>query len=282
VFTIVLYIVSTLSSDRQAAAIGFEMRRNMRVVTETIERDIRRAGFMVPASGAVCAVDNVNAPDVLYLSDASVLDPEQGASGHDNGAPIRGDNVAPGWNPLWRVPLVLDDVASYDTDGDGEVDSDFARGGGVIVTDRRAPARGSACGPVVDVNATRGTIRVEIVSGILGPGSHGDLVAIPAHEYRIEQGNVLSRDGAELAGGMADLQVAFFVDTNGDNVEQLDELIGYGAGPRYVSGRVDLSNAREIRVHTVLLSRGGKQDGKVEVRRRTHTTRELLRNLVMR
>ena len=85
-----------------------------------------------------------------------------------------------------------------------------------------------------------------------------------------------------IASGTADLQVAFFVDRNGDNVEQVDELVGYGAGPAYDSGRVDLRAAREIRVHTVVVSRRGLEDGRVEVRRRTHTTRELLRNLVSR
>ena len=43
-----------------------------------------------------------------------------------------------------------------------------------------------------------------------------------------------------------------------------------------------VTSAREIRVHTVLLMRRGIGDGKIEIRRRTHTTRELLRNLVMR
>jgi hypothetical protein len=161
-------------------------------------------------------------------------------------------------------------------------DADFARGAGVIVTDRNAPERGSACGTVVDVDIARRTIRVEIRSSILAPGLDADLVAIPAHEYRIEAKEVLSRDGAELVRGTADLQVAFFVDANHDNIEQVGELIGFGAGPRYISGQVDLSAAREIRVHTVLLTRRGAEDGRVEIRRRTHTTRELLRHLVLR
>ena len=41
------------------------------------------------------------------------------------------------------------------------------------------------------------------------------------------------------------------------------------------------NTSREIRVHTVLVSRRGTENGRVEIRRRTHTTRELLRNLVM-
>jgi hypothetical protein len=277
-----LYVATALGTDPSGRVVGLELRRTMRVATDTIERDIRRAGFMVPASGAICAVDNLAAPDLLYLSDAGVLDPEHGATGHDNGASLAGDNVSGGINPAWPVELVLDATATYDNDGDGVADADFARGAGVIVTDRNAPERGSACGTVVDVDIARRTIRVEIRSSILAPGLDADLVAIPAHEYRIEAKEVLSRDGAELVRGTADLQVAFFVDANHDNIEQVGELIGFGAGPRYISGQVDLSAAREIRVHTVLLTRRGAEDGRVEIRRRTHTTRELLRHLVLR
>lgn len=282
IVAISLYFAGTLVTDQQAQAVKLEMRRNMRSVANTIERDIRRAGFMVPASGAVCGVDNLDSADLLYLSDADVLDPEHGAAGQDNGVSIPGENVVGGLNPEWSIPLLLDAMATYDNDGDGVADADFVRRGGVIVTDRNAPERGSACGTVIDVDVARQTVTVEIHSGILGPGSHSDLIAIPGHEYRIEADDVLSRDGEVLLHGAADLQIAFFVDTNRDNIEQVDELVGYGTGSRYVSGEVDLTSVREVRVDTVLLTQQGAEDGEVEIRRRTHTTRELLRTLVMR
>lgn len=280
-----LYLVNTFATDQQAQAVGEHDAGSpidMRIVADTIERDIRHAGFMVPASGAACAVDNTTAPDLLYLSNADVLDPRKGATGRENGATIPGDNVATGLNPAWKVALVLDAVADYDNDGDGVADADFLEGGGVIVTDRKRPRRGSACGIVVDVDPAEETLTVEIRSGVLGRGSDADLIAIPAHEYRIGAGGVLSRDGAELARGTTDLQVAFFVDVNQDNVEQAGELLGDTAGPGYVSGDVDLTVAREIRVSTVLSVPGGPAGAEFEFRQLTHTTRELLRNVVMR
>ena len=275
-----LYVAGTLVTSQPAQAVKLEMRRSMRSVADTIERDIRRAGFMVPASGAVCAVDNLGSADLLYLSDADALAPEHGASGQENGASLPGDNVVGGLNPAWSVPLVLDARATYDNDGDGIADADFLRQGGVIVTDRSAPERGSACGTVVDVDLVRKTVTVDIHSSVLGPGSAADLVAIPGHEYRIVACEVLSRDGQPLVRGAADLQVAFFIDANHDNIEQVDELVGDGTNSRYVSGQVDLTLAREIRVDTVLLTRESADGG--EARRRIHTTRELLRTLVMR
>jgi len=283
-----LYLSNTFAIDPQAQAVTeprVESPIDMRLVAETIERDIRRAGFMVPASGAACAVDNTASPDLLYLSNAEVLDPGSGAEGHENGATIPGDNVAPGVNPAWPLVLTLDAEASYDSDGDGVADADFLEGGGVIVTDRRNPGRGSACGTVLDVRSADSTITVDIHSGVLGPGRGGDLVAIPAHEYRIEAGDVLSRNGVELARGTADLQIVFFVDANRDNVEQIEELLGDVAGPGYISGDVDLTAAREIRVSTVLRAGPGSASGTLGadgVRWLTHTTRELLRNVVVR
>ena len=124
IVAISLYFAGTLVTDQQAQAVKLEMRRNMRSVANTIERDIRRAGFMVPASGAVCGVDNLGSADLLYLSDADVLDPEHGAAGHDNGVSIPGENVVGGLNPEWSIPLLLDAMATYDNDGDGVADAD--------------------------------------------------------------------------------------------------------------------------------------------------------------
>ena len=279
-----LYLANPLGTDQQAQAVveeDPELAVDMRRVAETIERDIRHAGFLVPASGAACAVDNASSPDLLYLSNADVLDPGDEGTRADHGASLPVDNVAVGTNPDWPVALVLDAEPDYDTDGDGVADSDFLVGGGVIVTDRRSPERGSACGTVLGVRPSDGTLSVEIRSSPLGPGRDADLVALPAHQYRIEAGDVLSRNGVELARGAADLQVAFFVDANRDNIEQAEEMLGDRAAPGYVSGNVDLRAAREIRVSTVLLARVGSA-GEHGVRRLTHTTRELLRNVVTR
>jgi hypothetical protein len=126
---------------------------------------------------------------------------------------------------------VVDGLPFYDTDGDGVADSDFLesvsplRTGGVIVTDRADPTRGTACGIVTDVSSGGNTIRVDFTSNGAAPagtplaaGGPGDLVAVPAHVYTVVN-NQLLRDGMVLADSVEDLQFAFFYDLDGDGVQ---------------------------------------------------------------
>src|SRR5437867_13120444 len=53
-----------------------ESQQNLRVFGELVEDDIRHAGMMVSRDAAVCGVDNTDAPDVLYVSDAAAIDPQ--------------------------------------------------------------------------------------------------------------------------------------------------------------------------------------------------------------
>lgn len=282
------HLVDLLAADGQAYATVEQQRAiasgaeaDVRLLAGALESDIRQAGFMVPASGAVCAVDYEGSPDLLYLSDAAVLDPAHGASGQANGASIPGNNVLRGRNPAWRVALVLDGRASYDNDGDGRPDADFQEGAGAIVTDRSAPDRGAACGTVVAVDPSASLLRVDLWSGPLTPAAAADLVVVPAHEYRVAPDSVLLRNGRVLTPGTSDFQVAFFVDANRDNVEQAGELMAAGAvrgGP----GGVDAGLLREVRVDTVVRTRDGPPEDGSEPRPRTFTTRELLRTLILR
>lgn len=283
------HLVDLLAADGQAYATVEQQRSiasgaDVRLLAGALESDIRQAGFMVPASGAVCAVDSEGSPDLLYLSDAAVLDPAHGASGEANGASIPGNNVLRGRNPAWSVALVLDGQASYDNDGDGSPDADFQQGAGAIVTDRSAPERGAACGTVVAVDPSRSLLMVDLRSGPLAPAAAADLVVVPAHEYRVAPGSVLLRNGRMLTPGTSDLQVAFFVDANQDNVEQADELIAVGAvrGAPGGTGGADAGLLREVRVDTVVrTSESPPEDGRAP-RSRTFTTRELLRTLILR
>ena len=107
-------------------------------------------------------------------------------------------------NPAWRIRLVLDAGASYDNDGDGVADADFAERAGVIVTDRSAPERGSACGTVLEVDPASGALRVEIRSGVLGPRPTGATVgrAPPARSIgrALPRGNISMSSANRIQG----------------------------------------------------------------------------------
>src|SRR6185295_58712 len=57
-----------------------ESQQNLRVFGELVEDDIRHAGMMVSRNSAVCGRDFTNAPDVLYVSDAAAIDPQDDAT----------------------------------------------------------------------------------------------------------------------------------------------------------------------------------------------------------
>ena len=73
-----------------------EAQQNLRAVSELIERDVRRAGYMVPAQAAVCAFDQSTGPDTLYVSKTDEirtvfdLEDENLSLTADKGAPVRG------------------------------------------------------------------------------------------------------------------------------------------------------------------------------------------------
>ena len=58
-----------------------------------------------------------------------------------------------------------------------------------------------------------------------------DRGAVPAIEYRITSG-ALYRNGRKLADGVEDIQFAFFMDVNGDNLIDTGEVRGDGTGAR--------------------------------------------------
>lgn len=297
---VMVYAMDTFSTNQEAYQVVeqvSETQQNMRAVADLVERDLRHAGFMVQAAAAACAVDNQNGPDILYVSDATVVDPANRTSvdnalGTSNGATGTGTQ-----NFGSLTSTVLDGAATYDTDGNGAADSDFQVGGGLIAFDRNDSSRGTACGAVQAIGAN--TVQAVIDSNGLGAAAGAtDVAVVPAHRYFVDAAGVLTRDGLEIARDVDDFQVAFFVDLNDDNVEQPNEIFGDGVGPDYLSNNVDVSRAREVLVNLVLRTRVQDrdfQDGQFQTtlnrvpvagndgfRRRVYTSRELLRNLVMR
>ena len=111
-----------------------EAQQNMRGVTDLIERDVRRAGYMVPKQAAVCGYDATTGADTLFVSHTDVLrsvfdleDDNLDLSGN-LGAPVTNDTStfnATGSSFTLQLSRLWVDAAA---DGD-----DFAVGDGVIV-----------------------------------------------------------------------------------------------------------------------------------------------------
>ena len=276
-----------------------ESQQNVRAIADLVERDLRHAGLMVPEGAAVCGLDDDNAPDVLYVSDANAIDPDEDVSTYD-GATIGGGvtQVAAALTTFSVSSLVMEPAPSrpaYDTDLDGTADSDFQEGGGAIVMDLLDPGRGAACGRVTQVILAGPQVQVDLQTGALGAaGGPTNLVLVPAHEYRIN-GDQLLRDGVVLSEGVEDLQVAYFLDADTDGVVDADEIHGNGTGPDYVAGGQDGSQVREVHVSLVTRTRAEDREwtqgrpqalenraaaaGNDGFRRRTYTSTVMLRNV---
>jgi prepilin-type N-terminal cleavage/methylation domain-containing protein len=273
---VVVYLTEMLTRQSRAYTVVdqvTEAQQNLRAIADLLERELRVSGFLVPEGAALCGVDQTNGADVLFVSDSSALDP-----GNENqlgiGASIQGGFNGSGVDTLQLDDVVIDGLAFYDTDGDGVSDSDFLesvnpfRTGGVIVTDRDNPGRGSACGIVTNVNPGADTIRVDFTSNGAAPagtplaaGVGGDLVAVPAHVYTVVN-NQLLRDGMVLADDVEDLQFALFydMDDDGEVDSEVAEYPGDANGNIYQSRDWDNSFLTEIRVNIVVRTRNQDPD----------------------
>jgi hypothetical protein len=254
--------------------------------------------MMVPEGAAICGIDNTNAPDLLYISDHTAINPVD-AIGTFDGARVLGGvtQVNSGTATLGLDTLVIEPDTpdpSYDTDGNGVNDSDFnENGGGVIITDLSDPDRGSVCGLVENVNLGTNSITIDIKTASFDAAGSATLIAVPAIEYRIDS-NKLYRNGLLLAGGVEDLQLAFFLDSNGNFTLDVGELHGI-SGNNYVAKDSDASDLRAVRFNVVTRTRSederftqgffqnmenrdaiAGQDG---FRRRVHTATVRMRNI---
>ena len=257
-----VYMFESFAINQQAYTVidqVSESQQNMRAIGDLMERDVRHGGMMVPEGAAVCGVDNKTGPDLLYVSDATALDPQDDVAIYD-GVTLSGVTQVAAGNQTFNVTgLVLEPAPArpaYDTTGDGTPDSDFVVDGGVIVMDLLAPGRGTACGRVSAVDTAGPTLGIEIRSDILAAvAGASQLVAVPAHEYRIANGDELFRDGVLLSAGVEDLQVAYFFDADGDNRIDANEVHGDGTGPDYSAKGQDASQVREVRFNLVTRTR---------------------------
>ena len=208
-----------------------EAQQNLRAVSELIERDVRRAGYMVPAHAAVCAFDQSTGPDTLYVSKTDEirsvfdLEDENLSLTADKGAPVTG--VTPAFNASGNsFSLTLTRLwVDYAPDGD-----DFAVSEGVIVVSETNPDRPVACGKITAISGN--TLTVDFGATSTGAvGSNANVLAIPAHLYELVEGtgnapNRLLRNGRLLASDVEDFQLTYFFDEDGDLVEDTNELYG--------------------------------------------------------
>jgi prepilin-type N-terminal cleavage/methylation domain-containing protein len=297
VFTMQIFTVNNRTYVKLDSVV--DAQQNVRAVASVLERDLRHAGMMVPEAAAVCGFDNTNAPDLLYISDYTAVNPES-AIGYFDGALIDTLSDVTGTPWLTLDTLVIEPGTpdpAYDTDGDGVNDSDFNdEGGGVIIVDLMNPDRGSVCGIVTAVDLGANKIKVDIKTAGLGSwGGAYALTAVPALEYRVDSAK-LYRNNLLLADGVEDLQVTYFLDVNGNNEVNVGELKGESDTNKYVADASDASNLRAVRFNIVARTRseddrytqgfiqttenravgGATQDG---FRRRVHTAIVRMRNV---
>jgi prepilin-type N-terminal cleavage/methylation domain-containing protein len=299
IMTYLLQSFSTYGHSNEVVTQVIETQQNSLAIASLLEHDIRHAGLMVATSATFCGVDNTTGSDMAYFSDADAIDPN-GQTDNNLGATFTGNNVTTGSNTIGlNLSLESPDAFAYDTNGDGVLDSDFRVDGGVIIVDRGNPDRGSACGTITAVDLVNARITFALTSDLLDTygGVGADLIAVPAHEYQV-QNFALMRNNLALAMGVEDLQLAYFFDDNGNNEVDAGEYRGDGIGANYAADELDAQEAREIRVTFVTRTRNedatfaagtfqaaenrtlsGLTDG---FRRRVHTSTVLLRNLLIR
>lgn len=252
-----------------------EAQQSLRAIAALIERDVRTTAFMVPESAAVCGLDATGSSDVLFVTDASAIDP----TGHvqpELGVRINSGYSGSGTENLSIASDNVDGSDRYDLDGDGTADSDFlydtgsGRTAGVIVVDRNDPTRGASCGFLDGYTPGSGTITVDFtldgaVTGRPLDTATGtpDLVAVPAHYYRVDSNDRLIRDGMVLAHDVEDLQLSLFYDADGDGSvgTAANELPGSDpSAPQYDPQDWDNRTLREIRLAFVVRTQSEDRD----------------------
>jgi prepilin-type N-terminal cleavage/methylation domain-containing protein len=285
-----------------------ETQQTLRAVADLIERDVRRAGYMVPPHAAVCGYDATTGPDTLFVSNTdvfrTVFDLESGGEDVSGnlGAPVTG--VGSTWSASGgsfdlNLSQLWVDVAA---DGD-----DFAVGAGVIVVDRNDETGQIACGVIASIAGN--VVNVDFGNTTTGiVGLNADVVAVPAHVYTLTPPaggtpGKLRRDGALLGSDVEDFQVTYFLDLNDDRIVDPGESFGTAGGTADPYAQVaasfpDPTSLREIQINLVTVTRdddpnreftlgagqvtGNRQAASLPSddrrRRRVHSARVRLRN----
>jgi len=241
-----------------------EAQQNMRGVTDLIERDVRRAGYMVPKQAAICGYDATTGADTLYVSHTEVLrsvydleDDNLDLSGNF-GAPVTNDTST--FNATGAAFTLQLSRLWVDAAADGD---DFAVGDGVIVVNKNDEDQSVACGTITSISGNNLTVNL----GATSTGAvnlNADVVVIPAIVYRLDTGVTpprLMRNGQMLASGVEDFQVTYFFDLNDDLVVDGGESFGTAGGTDRpweltpAANRPDFTSLRSVGINIVTATR---------------------------
>jgi hypothetical protein len=247
-----------------------EAQQNLRAISDLVERDVRRAGFMVSDNAAVCGYDQTTGPDTLFVSNTdaiqTVFDLEanhEDLSG-DFGAPASG--VSASWSASGGSFGLALDRLWVDVAADGD---DFAVNGGVIVVNRNDLGGPIACGIVSAISGS--TLTVDFANTTTrAVGLNADVVAVPAHAYTLTpaSGSTPSqfrRDGVLLASDVEDFQVSYFFDLDDNRVVDAGESFASSGGtadpfalappPAAAPNFPDAQLLREVEISLVTVTR---------------------------
>ncbi len=262
---VVSYILQTFSVTQKTYVVVdqvTEAQQNLRAAADRIERDVRLAGYMVPAGA--CAYDRTDGPDTLFLSDTDMIRTVTGLRAVDPEL-IEGDlgvelNVAPGWTAAGNSATVTMPRLWLDVQADG---ADFAEQGGLILVDRSDPNRPVACGRITSIAGVGPfTLTVDMgPSTFTAAMAPPDVVAVPAQIYSIalptaDTPSQLLRNGDVLANDVEDLQVVFFFDGDNDRVVDPGEVFGDGGTGTYPPpAATDFTRLVELRINLIATTR---------------------------
>jgi prepilin-type N-terminal cleavage/methylation domain-containing protein len=240
-----------------------EAQHNLRGIAEMVERDIRRSGYMIPGPAAVCAHDNDDKPDLLFVSDSegvrTIDELEQNAPellAGDLGIPVVG---------LTSTTITVTGGATPQLKIDDGANVGLVEKGGVILIDRNDGESRVVCAEIT-------TIAGDTLTVDFGPSAYAtsignsDVVAIPAVVYKIQppatsqDSSQMTRNGLVLAYDVEDLQAVFYFDANSDgNQDTATEIFGTanaaGAYPPATGALFDMSTIREVQVSVITVTR---------------------------
>lgn len=238
-----------------------DAQQSLRGVAEMIERDVRRAGYMVPPAASACAHDHTDRPDVVFLSETEAIRPidELKQNAPELLVGDLGIEVVSFGSTSVRVTGGGTPKLKIDPGASGGL----VVGGGVILVDLDDPEHRVACGEI-------GAIAGDTLTVDFGPSADAtaigssNVLAIPAVVYKIVPAtstdpSQLLRNGLVLAYDVEDLQAVFFFDADGDgNETAASELFGTlnaaGTYPPASGAGFDMATLREVSISVVTVT----------------------------
>jgi hypothetical protein len=208
-----------------------EAQHEGRLITDLLVADLRMAGFLMPTDAAVASIDGGNAAsDTICTSDPGIIDP---AILPDQDQRFLGA-------PASAMSATSVTVGGPNLDVDGSGNIDFIENRGIIISD----GVNVHCAKINPggVNPVSGAISFSPATAAAFVTT--DTVVVPALYYEIN-GTDLERNDTVLSSQVEDIQIEYWVDTDGDS--QMDPNPGVEFPIHDLAGQ-DLSQLRLARV----------------------------------